>query len=196
MPLLSDYFGWNLAGTQCLSGPIIAWIKVRTVNFAQSATALPDGALKDSKYKRIQRLFRTFPLDFSTVARFIVSQVPHGQYLLTMDRTNWKCGQTNINILCLAIVHQGVAIPVLSILLDKKGNSNTDERIQLINRFIELFGVEKIDGYARRRNSMAPARNLFRNLPRGEILEFFQTTSYLLYRSMILVEIRCSVMRI
>ena len=36
---------------------------------------------------------------------------------------------------------------VLSILLDKKGNSNTDERIQLINRFIELFGVEKIDSY-------------------------------------------------
>ena len=51
------------------------------------------------------------------------------------------------NILCLAIVHQGVVIPVLSILLDKKGNSNTDERIQLINRFIELFGVEKIDSY-------------------------------------------------
>jgi len=54
----------------------------------QLATALPGGALKDSKYQRIQRLFRTFPLDFSTVARFIVSQVPDGQYLLTMDRTN------------------------------------------------------------------------------------------------------------
>jgi len=91
-------------------------IKVRTVNFAQLATALLGGALKDSKYKRIQRLFRTFPLDFSTMARFIVSQLPDGQYLLALDRTNWKFGQTNINILCLAIVQQGVAIPVLSIL--------------------------------------------------------------------------------
>jgi len=36
---------------------------------------------------------------------------------------------------------------VLSILSDKTGNSNTDERILLINRFIELFGVGKIDGY-------------------------------------------------
>jgi len=70
-----------------------------------------------------------------------------GQYLLTLDRTNWKFGQTHINILCLAIVQQSVAIPVLSILLDKTGNSNTDEHIPLINRFIELFGVEKIDGY-------------------------------------------------
>jgi len=78
------------------------------------------------------------------VARFIVSQLPEGQYLLTLGRTNWKFGQTHINILCLAIVQQGVVIPVLSILSDKTGNSNTDERIPLINRFIELFGVEKL----------------------------------------------------
>jgi len=127
--------------------------------FHAIATALPDGTLKDSKYKHIQRLFRTFPLDFSTVARFIVSQLPEGQYLLTLDRTNWKFGQTHINILCLAIVQQGMAIPVLSILLDKTGNSNTDERIPLINRFIELFGVEKIDGYLAEENSSV--RNLF-----------------------------------
>jgi len=132
VPLLPGCFGWNLARTKCLAGLIIALIKVRTVNFAQLATALPGGALKDSKYKHIQRLFRTFPLDFSTVARFIASQLPEGQYLLTLDRTNWKFGQTHINILCLAI-------PVLSILSDKTGNSNTDERIPLINRFIELF---------------------------------------------------------
>jgi len=69
-----------LARTKCLAGLIIALIKVRTVNFAQLATALPGGVLKDSKYKRIQRLFRTFPLDFSTVARFIVSQLPDSIY--------------------------------------------------------------------------------------------------------------------
>jgi len=142
VPLLPGYFGWNLARTKYLAGLITALIKVRTVNFAQLTTALPGGALKDPKYKRIQRLFRTFPLDFSTVARFIVRQLPDGQYLLTLDRTNWKFGQTNINILCLAIVQQGVAIPVLSILRDKKGNSNTDERIPFIHRFIELFGVK------------------------------------------------------
>jgi len=154
VPLLLGCFGWNLARTKCLAGLIIALIKVRTVNFAQLATALPDGTLKDSKYKHIQRLFRTFPLDFSTVARFIVSQLPEGQYLLTLDRTNWKFGQTHINILCLAIIQQGVAIPVLSILSDKTGNSNTDERIPPINRFIELFRVEKIDGYLADRESI------------------------------------------
>jgi len=41
-----------------------------------------------------------------------------------------------------------------STLPDKTGNSNTDERIPLINRFIELFGVEKIDGYLADRESI------------------------------------------
>jgi len=151
--------GWNFSRTKYLAGLIIALIKVRTVNFAQLATALPGGALKDSRYKRIQCLFRTFPLDFSTVARFIVSQLPESQYLLTLGRTNWKFGQTHINILCLAIVQQGVAIPVLPILPDKTGNSNTDERIPLINRFIELFGVEKLMATSPIENSSV--RNLF-----------------------------------
>ena len=168
--------------------------QVQTVNFMQLATALPGGALKDSKYKRIQRLFRTFPLDFSTVARFIVSQLLNGQYLLTMDRTNWKCGQTNINILCLAIVHQGVAIPVLSILLDKKGNSNygRTHSTHQVEKLMATFPIEdssvrnlfaislKIKFRIRikhntrvapRRNGTALARTLFRNLARGEVIQ-------------------------
>ena len=78
VPLLPGYFGWNLARTKCLAGLITALIKGRTANFAQLATALPSGALKDSKYKCIQRLFKIFPLDFPTVARFIVRQLPDG----------------------------------------------------------------------------------------------------------------------
>jgi hypothetical protein len=147
LPRLYDHFGWNLARTKCIAGLIVALIKVRTVNLVQLAIALPGRALKDSKYKRLQRLFRTFQIDFSSVALFIAAQLPDDKYLITMDRTNWRFGRTNRNILCLAIVHQGVAIPVLWSLLDKKGNSNTDERIQLLNRFIKIFGVEKIDSY-------------------------------------------------
>ena len=147
LPLLHVHFGLHMARAKCIAGLIAALIKVRTVNLVQLAIALPGGALKDSKYKRIQRLLRTFHIDFSSVALFIAGQLPYDKYLLTMDRTNWKFGETNINILCLAIVHQGVAIPVLWTLLDKKGNSNTNERIQLINRFIAIFGAEKIDGY-------------------------------------------------
>ncbi len=58
---------------------------------------------------------------------------------LTLDRTNWKWGKRNINILMLAIVYRGIAIPILWTLLNKRGNSDTKERIALIQRFIAIF---------------------------------------------------------
>ena len=54
-------------------------------------------------------------------------------------------GKKNINILMLAIVHKGIAIPIFWILLNKRGNSDTTERIALIKRFIRIFGQDKIE---------------------------------------------------
>jgi hypothetical protein len=43
------------------------------------------------------------------------------------------------NVLTLGVVHHGVAFPLVWIMLDKKGNSNTRERCELCNRFLEIF---------------------------------------------------------
>ncbi len=61
-----------------------------------------------------------------------------------MDRTNWQYGRSNINILVLGVCYKGRAIPLLWTLLNKKGNSNTQERIDLLNRFLNLYGHERI----------------------------------------------------
>ncbi len=45
----------------------------------------------------------------------------------------------------LGIVYKGVAFPLLFTMLDKRGNSNSEERIDLINRFICLFGKQVIE---------------------------------------------------
>ncbi|HEY9644594.1 MAG TPA: hypothetical protein V6C57_29125 [Coleofasciculaceae cyanobacterium] len=39
----------------------------------------------------------------------------------------------------LAVVHNGVAFPLLWRRLDKKGNSNTGERVDLLEEFFEVF---------------------------------------------------------
>lgn len=48
-------------------------------------------------------------------------------------------------MLVLAIVHQGTAFPIVWLNLDKAGNSNTDERILIMEIFLELFGKERIE---------------------------------------------------
>lgn len=60
-------------------------------------------------------------------------------WILSTDRTEWSFGQTRFNILMLGVVHNGVAYPLLWTMLDKKGNSNSDERMDLLDRFEQIF---------------------------------------------------------
>jgi len=119
---------------------------VRNVNFNELADGFPGKIKKASKYKRIQRFFRFCPINYDMVAHFIVKllDVTINGWVLTMDRTNWKFGATNINILTVAIAYKGVAFPIAWMLLPKRGNSNTRERIKIIDRVIDMFGAANI----------------------------------------------------
>ena len=65
-------------------------------------------------------------------------------WTLALDRTNWKAGTIDHNLLMLAVVHEGVAIPLLWWMLDKRGNSNQTERILLMEEFRDLFPEVKV----------------------------------------------------
>ncbi|TXH67814.1 MAG: hypothetical protein E6Q83_16120 [Thiothrix sp.] len=67
-------------------------------------------------------------------------------FYLTLDRTNWKCGQRNLNILTLGVAYRGAAVPLYWRLLAKQGNSDQAERIELVQRFIRQFGRERVLG--------------------------------------------------
>ena len=80
-------------------------------------------------------------LDLDAVAGYLKSRIPSdGPYTLTMDRTNWKFGEVNINALVLGIAYDHMSFPILFRLLPKRGNSNCKERINILQRLIRLFG--------------------------------------------------------
>ena len=143
--VLKLHFGWHLARIKCLSCLIIALFKVKTVNFVELATAFSGSAKVDSHYRRIQRFFKEVKSQQDTVSRLVASLLPYEQFILSIDRTNWMLGCFTINFLVLSVVHQGTAFPLFWILLPKKGNSNTTERIQLLNQFLDVFGRHKIN---------------------------------------------------
>jgi hypothetical protein len=61
------------------------------------------------------------------------------QWLLVLDRTNWKFGKLDINILVLSICHKGIAIPIMWDMLPKAETSNNVERQQLMERFCTSY---------------------------------------------------------
>src|SRR3954454_3972241 len=81
-------------------------------------------------------------LDGSQLARVIVRIVGlgTGRWLLPLDRTCWKFGRHDINILMLAIIHNGIAIPVMWDVLGRAGTSTTAQRSALLSRFCAVFG--------------------------------------------------------
>lgn len=109
------------------------------------AEGFESNALVSSRLRRIQRFFASFHVDSDLIAKFLFALLPCQTGLrISIDRTNWQFGKTDINIFMLSVCHEGMALPIMWTMLDKRGNSNSLERIALIERFISLFGKECI----------------------------------------------------
>jgi len=135
----------NLARVKLIALFISSLCKVQTVTFSKLANSFDSTANPSSSLRRIQRFIAGFSMDSNLVAKLIFGLLPKKEDLiLSIDRTNWKFGQANINIFMLGVVYKEVAFPLLFTMLNKRGNSNIQERIALVNRFVALFGKQCI----------------------------------------------------
>jgi hypothetical protein len=137
----------HLSRQKFISGFILSMIKNKSVKFPEIADDLNDSSKPESNLRRIQNFFADYEMDYLANARLLMSFVPLRGLDISIDRTNWKFGKTNINILCLTVSYKGVGVPILFDLLDKRGNSNANERIELLDQFIALFGAKCINSF-------------------------------------------------
>lgn len=131
LSFLSRHLPWNKARLKCFNDLIIGIIKHRTVNLTLLATCQQSSKAKPlNKYRKLQRFFGQFNLPQQDVGRLTLSKLtkPKDGWELSMDRTNWKFGQSHINVLTIGVVINKVAIPIVWKVLpqrNKQGNSNT-----------------------------------------------------------------------
>lgn len=98
----------------------------------------------EARYRRLQRLISNLHLSQEMLATWIISYI-QGPQPLAMDRTNWKFGSFEINILTLGVLYKGFCIPLFWKLIPHKGCSSFQDRKEVIDKFIQAFGVQKID---------------------------------------------------
>lgn len=145
--LLQVKFQWNLARTKFITRLIVALIDAATVNLMKIALKINSQPKYQSKYRNLQRFFQNFKMNYDEYARFVISSLPKAtKFYLVMDRTNWKFGKRDINILMLGIIFRKNAIPLYWGMLDKGGSSNTQERKALLKKAIDLLGKDRILG--------------------------------------------------
>jgi Transposase DDE domain len=143
---LSRHFVLRNSRLETLAVLIIGLVQGRTVNLSHIASQFPGTAQHGSNYRRLQRFFQSIRLDQALVAQIVVRMLNLSRpKCLALDRTNWKVGSRDINILMLAIVTRRFRVPLLWTVLDHQGSSNSSQRIELMRRYLDLFGAASIE---------------------------------------------------
>ncbi len=122
-----------------------AMAAVGSINLVKVAAGLKTNVSNKSNYRRIQHFVHEIRIHPESLIPFLLKlagiQAP---YTLILDRTNWEFGKAKINFLMLSVYGNGWSIPILWKLLPKKGNSNEQERIELLDHFFAIIGKGKI----------------------------------------------------
>lgn len=144
---LKAHLPWHQARIIFLAQFILALLRGRSCNFYRVADNFQSKAQAESSYRRIKRFFSGYVYCYEQLGRLILHWLDLDSYTLCMDRTNWEFGSKHINYLVVSIAWQGASIPLVWTCLDKQGgNSNTCERIALMERVLNLIPAAKIDG--------------------------------------------------
>jgi hypothetical protein len=142
---LSSHLDLSKSRLETLSWLILGLVTARTVNLSHLASQCDSQAQVSSSYRRLQRFFQHVRLEGDWLALAVVRLLRlKAPYVLCLDRTNWKIGQRDVNILMLAITTRRLRIPLMWTVLDKPGSSNQGECIALMRRYLALFGSGSI----------------------------------------------------
>ena len=140
-------WGLRAPSLALLAALILALIGREDVRLTKLAAQLPGKALQSSKVKQLHRFFKNIRISEDVLARFVLSFAdPKERLWLVIDRTNWRLGKTEINILLVAVILNGQALPLMWTLLPHGGSSSSAIRNALLERVLLVLPAKRIAG--------------------------------------------------
>ena len=116
-------------------------VSARTVNLGHIACRAAGEARIASTYRRLQRFFQHVELGSDWALPLLGDLLAlRGSWTLVLDRTEWMIGRHEVNFLVLAVVSRRFRVPLLWSLLPHGGNSSSEVRIALVERYLARFG--------------------------------------------------------
>lgn len=122
---------------------IFALLDKRTVNLARLGNILNASVTSQSNQRRAARFLSRDATWRTSLTTWLLSFYPD-HVTLAVDRTEWKFGLTPINLLVIAVVHNGFAFPVLWCHLGKAGSSNSGEVTTLLEKLRALLNHQSV----------------------------------------------------
>ena len=123
---------------------LVALLTGRKISLHHVAHLMPGEQNGEANRQQMRRCLEHETLTQEAWSLAIASLLPRTKWVLALDRTEWKRGETTINLLVLAVVAHGCAVPLLWTVMPDCGASDTAERKELLGRFLALFGRERL----------------------------------------------------
>ena len=73
----------------------------------------------------------------------LISLLPAGKLVMTLDRTNWEHGQTPLNLLVIGVVLAGFTLPLAWVALEHGGCSDSATRQRLVARVLRVLPAKR-----------------------------------------------------
>jgi len=135
-----------LARKKFISDFLTGLLESKKVQFQEIALHIDSPAKNESIERKIQYFFNDYEFDYEQVYLLLILFLPKGRVSLSIDRTEWDFGVYQCNILMIVAKNGKVGIPLYRELLDNKsGDSNCDDRIDLLEKVVKILGKDRIN---------------------------------------------------
>jgi len=141
----------NLPFAGFFARALVALLSGRKISLHHVAQLMPGEQNPEANRQQMRRCLDHQSMSPEAWTRAIAALLPRTKWILALDRTEWKRGDTSINLLVhmpvnvvLAVVTHGCAVPLLWTVMPACGASDTAERIELLSRFVRRFGTERL----------------------------------------------------
>lgn len=118
-------------------------LTAKKISLHHIVNLMPGDTNPEANRMQMRRCLDHHSLNPDIWATVIARLLPKGKWVLALDRTEWKRGKVTTNLLVLSVVVYRSAVPLLWTVMPECGSSDTQERIELMKRFIDLFGAKR-----------------------------------------------------
>ena len=143
---LGGYFLLSKSKLKRMSHIIEGMVLSGTVSLPDVVNSFEEGNTR-TNYKKVQDFFRDNDLHDDDYISFIVDTLFKDTEALTLaiDRTEWSYGKTWHNLLIVSVLYEGSAVPLAILPLERKGNSSSQQRIDLIEKILRVIPSYRIE---------------------------------------------------
>jgi len=151
---LMDYLGWSCSISLFIARITCSILQANGIWLKRIAQVSDknDGNIKtESEIRKLQRFFLETNINYQDFSLMLYLMLNIKEKVtVIIDRTNWDFGKIHINVFVASILFKtpdgkSFAIPIVWEVFDKKGASNTEERIDLIKKLVDVIGKNNID---------------------------------------------------